>query len=495
MTLRRKMVNQIIVMVVAVLLIGGASLWGLTGLTAEFDAAIRGYEELRQVFDVEAHVRTGQRLLELSHMGAASAAVELSRAAEKVESTLGRYAAGRPEGDRKTVLRRTIHSSLVEATRLLRVPPEGRQADDLRNADVLMTRTVIHAGQLVAEIQQEIEEKRLDADQRQRATTLTVAGISILVMLSVIAFGILQYRSVMRPLRQLARGVRTVAHGNFEGRVSTDSYAEFAALADDFNRMADELQAVYRDLEQKVATKSRELVRSERLASVGYLAAGVAHEINNPIGIMAGYAEFSLKQLEASREPEHVEEAEKSLRVICEEAFRCKQIVSKLLALARPGDENRKPVSLGDVARNVASIVEGLGEFKNRKLSVQAEPSEKLRVIASEGEMKQIVLNLTLNALEATSGKPNGEVRVDVARRDGWVELSVQDNGKGMSAETVERVFEPFFTEKRGATQPGTGLGLSITHAIVESHGGKISAQSEGVGKGSRFVVQLPPAT
>ncbi len=111
--------------------------------------------------------------------------------------------------------------------------------------------------------------------------------------------------------------------------------------------MASELDELYRDLEQKVAQKSRELVRSERLASVGYLAAGVAHEINNPIGIIAGYAELAMQKLDREASPATVAEARQSLGLICEEAFRCKEIVQKLLSLARPGEESRAGVAGG----------------------------------------------------------------------------------------------------------------------------------------------------
>jgi signal transduction histidine kinase len=114
--------------------------------------------------------------------------------------------------------------------------------------------------------------------------------------------------------------------------------------------------------------------------------------------------------------------------------------------------------------------------------------------MANPTEMKQVFMNLTVNALEA-SASSSGRVRIG-GRRDGeWVELFVEDNGKGMTPEMVERVFEPFFTAKRGAGEPGTGLGLSITHAIVESHGGRIAAESRGPGKGSRFIVRLPAKT
>jgi signal transduction histidine kinase len=114
-----------------------------------------------------------------------------------------------------------------------------------------------------------------------------------------------------------------------------------------------------------------------------------------------------------------------------------------------------------------------------------------LTVFGSVSEIKQVLVNLMVNALEAV-GPSEGRVRLEGRRNNGWVELSVIDNGRGMPADVIEHVFEPFYTAKRGTGDPGTGLGLSISHAIVESHGGQVIAQSEGVGKGSRFTVRLP---
>src|SRR4029077_3174337 len=128
------------------------------------------------------------------------------------------------------------------------------------------------------------------------------------------------------PLRTLGQAVRAVAAGRFGSPIDEAGDREFALLARDFNRMATDLEELYRHLEQKVQIKSRELVRSERLASVGFLAAGVAHEIHNPLGIITGYGERALRQLEQQPESPEVRNAIKAITVMCEEAFRCKQI-------------------------------------------------------------------------------------------------------------------------------------------------------------------------
>jgi signal transduction histidine kinase len=334
---------------------------------------------------------------------------------------------------------------------------------------------------------------------------------SIAWLLVVLAVSVLihyrQYRVLVRPLVWLRDEMKTSAGREFQplpepaGGVD----AEYRELAQHYNSLARELSGLYRDLEKKVVARSRELVRSERLASVGYLAAGVAHEINNPLSVISGYAELSIKSLrrmvemeggefdEASArlEAETLVEALEAQRVILDESFRCKEITSRLLSLSRGGSNLRQPIALDDVARQVVTLTRGLRQFRDRSVSVAESSGGDLTVVANLTEIKQVLLNLTVNALEAVS-PAGGEVRVKVSRAGEWIEVSVQDNGKGMSSEMLDQVFEPFFTAKRGAGEPGTGLGLSITHAIVEAHGGEIRAESAGPGLGSRFTVRLP---
>jgi signal transduction histidine kinase len=305
----------------------------------------------------------------------------------------------------------------------------------------------------------------------------------------------------------------------YQTEVSTGNVdREFRDVAGLFNGLARELADLYRDLEAKVVARSRELVRSERLASVGFLAAGVAHEINNPLTVIAGYAELAAKALsrvmngvgdsggngtadhaqdhrlsdaEAEAEAEALASALESQGIIRDEAFRCKEITSRLLSLARGGSDARETLRIDDVARQVAVLTKGLTRYRDRRVVADFDSSDVLEVIANVTEMKQVLLNLTVNALEAVPPQ-RGEVRLTGRRSGEWVEVAVEDNGKGMTADTLQNVFEPFFTNKRGAGDPGTGLGLSITHAIVENHGGRIRAESAGAGRGSRFSILLP---
>ena len=279
-----------------------------------------------------------------------------------------------------------------------------------------------------------------------------------------------------------------------------------------------------------VAAKSRELVRSERLASVGYLAAGVAHEINNPLNIMSGYAELTIKRLRRLAATESDAEVIQHLSIIRSEAFRCKEITQKLLSLAKGNGDTREVLSLSDAVLEVVTLVRGLKSMRSKQLLVTIPSGEPLLVLANLTEIKQVLLNVIINAIEAVPdqvGKiqiegraaPSRSLRYseepdssssDPALRStsetglradnqktpptDWIELSVSDNGRGMSRETIDRIFEPFFTNKRGAGEPGTGLGLSISHAITTDHGGEIIAASGGLNLGSRFVIRMPMA-
>jgi|GEM_PF-1080481 len=330
-------------------------------------------------------------------------------------------------------------------------------------------------------------------DQVQRRIAALRWRLSLLggfIIVGAIALGVWQHRGVMRPLSRLAAGVRELAAGRFDRRVSERGPAELAALAAEFNQMTDRLRQFYENLEQQVRDKSRQLAQAERLASVGYLAAGVAHEINNPLGIIAAHAELALRKMKND------DPAAPAMRVVVEEAFRCKQITQRLLSLSR-GSRERRPVSLKALAEQTVGMVRQLPRAAGQSLRVEL--TDPLNVSADASEIKQVLLNLLLNALDAC---PPGGGRVTITgRRDGArVELRITDNGRGMNPATLAKVFEPFYTAPGssypGSSErphlPGTGLGLSISHAIITEHAGELIAHSEGEGQGATFTLRLP---
>ena len=248
--------------------------------------------------------------------------------------------------------------------------------------------------------------------------------------------------------------------------------------------------ALQHTLDQLVETQHR-LTESEKQVSLGMLAAGVAHEINNPLSIISGYAEMAQKWLRGEPDADRRAEAVVALETIRQEAFRCRGITDQLLSLSRHGAEQREPLPLEPVVSEVCRLVEGLSRYRDRTIVVENTLPDHVRVMGSEPELKQVMLNLVVNALEATEPW-TGEIHVGLARSNGVARVTVADNGRGLSAESLQKVFEPFVTFRRQGGRRGLGLGLSISHAIIDRHGGRIVAASDGPGRGSAFTIELP---
>jgi two-component system NtrC family sensor kinase len=517
MTLRRKLLLVNAALLVCCVAVAGASLWGLLLQRGHVRGSLRMYAALQRVESAELKVVAAKARLSEAGVGAAALESDILPQLRSAQQDLKTYRALLGMYDRvlpaevtdsqQAEVKQKTKAALARFASLLAsleaAPASGAATGAAPAAPVRDLSAASHqADQLTAELANLlrvcngfVEQTELASEHDLRPALFAVGALAVLVPLAALVASLWQYGRIMMPLNRLRLWSRRIAGGDFSESLQPTGDREIVELGQDFNQMASELRAFYRQLEEMVAAKSRELVRSERLASVGYLAAGVAHEINNPLGIMSGYAELSLKRLRRLPEQELVSEVLNWQGVIREEAFRCKQITGKLLSLAKGGSEGREAVSLTRVASDVAIMVRGLRSFRGRSLHVAIDPSDPLEVHANVTELKQVMLNLTVNALEAVS-PGTGEVVVDARRehdrdRD-WIEVIITDNGRGMGPETIERIFEPFYTDKRGAGEPGTGLGLSITHAIVADHGGEIRAQSDGPGKGSRFTIRLP---
>ena len=223
---------------------------------------------------------------------------------------------------------------------------------------------------------------------------------------------------------------------------------------------------------------------------MGFLAAGVAHEINNPLASIAMCAESLESRVDDCIAAEHPDRELVSnyLRMIQSEAFRCKEITEKLLDFSRIGDVQRHHHELGEIVQSVIDMIRHLGKYHGKQ--IEFTPHEPVLVEVNPQELKQVVLNLLTNALDSVDA--GGVVRAEVSAEQGEAVLQVVDNGCGMTPEVLDHLFEPFFTRRRGGQ--GTGLGLSITYRIIADHQGTIEAKSDGPGNGSRFIVRLPLA-
>jgi two-component system NtrC family sensor kinase len=311
-------------------------------------------------------------------------------------------------------------------------------------------------------------------------------GVLVVSLLLVLAR--LTYKWIFRPIKQLHRAVQRVGQVDLSHRIELRTGDEMQELAEAFNDMTSRLEEVYRDLERQVEQRGRQLVRSEQLASVGFLAAGVAHEINNPlasISLGAEALERRLRGMLPSGTPD-ADHAWRFLTMIQTEAFRCKGITEKLLDFSRLRDQERQPYSLSSLVADVIDMVQHMGRYREKQI-VLASTSDVVAQVNPQ-EIKQVILNLVVNALD--SMEPGGMLQIDVTDEAGHAVLVFSDDGCGMTPEILRNIFEPFFTRWRSGK--GTGLGLSISHRIISDHHGQIEATSGGPGKGSRFTVRLP---
>ena len=322
----------------------------------------------------------------------------------------------------------------------------------------------------------------------------SVSAICLLVLLMR-----LFYLWIFQPLQLLIDGSRYVARGNFQHRVQLGTQDEMSELSQAMNAMTSRFQAIRDDLDLQVELRTKQAVRSEQLASVGFLAAGVAHEINNPLASIALCAESLemrlhdiIQQDDVKSDDHHNQEitvTRNYLRMIQDEAFRCKQITENLLDFSRKGDSDRSTTDLGELVQGVIDMVGHVGKYKERRIRFHAD--EPIMAPMHPQEMKQVVLNIITNALESTV--QGGTVDVEVKRTDDHALLLVTDDGCGMTDEVLQHLFDPFFTKRRDGK--GTGLGLSISFRIVSEHGGNIDVSSDGPGSGAQFCVSLPLST
>lgn len=284
-----------------------------------------------------------------------------------------------------------------------------------------------------------------------------------------VIFGRRLWQSFSAPLASLERVAERVTAGDRNARVGPLAAQELAMVGDAFNRMLDALQRAEADV-----------VASERLAAIGRVAAGVAHEINNPIAVIRGY-------VKTMRHDAPSEQLRDELRILDEEAMACQRIAEDLLTYARSPATEPQPV---DAAELIKDAVERCESVPSRRLpgesaaavEVDAEP---VTISVDPLRIRQVVVNLLTNAREATEGEE--PIRIVGRRLDDGYRIEVLDRGTGISEEGKVHLFEPFFTTRRD----GTGLGLAVCYGLVTAHGGKIHAEPRP-GGGSRFMIDLP---
>lgn len=378
-----------------------------------------------------------------------------------------------PEGIESTAGARFVTRQLPAGGRILcvEVPAFGPTGETVLTARYIFSYNSVD--QRIAEV---------------RTHFLRILLISIVVSFLLVA---VVARRVVGPIRELNRGVVAVSRGDLQTRMQVAGGDEISTLARAFNAMAESLAMSRTELTNKNVAleyanlelrKMQEgLVRAERLAATGQLAAGVSHEIDNPVGIILGLAELMLEDTPAT-DPRHDD-----LLTIIEECKRCRRITGGLLGFARSSAGEFGKVDLVTLVADLLDSIRPQKLFKNLDIVYSSAPIPLVRV--DEDQIRQVLINLCLNAAQAMAGI--GRLELRVFREEIMAVVEVRDNGPGIPVALKEKVFEPFFSTKgRGE---GTGLGLSICRKLIEDHGGRLTVE-DSAGQGACFRISLPLA-
>jgi len=338
---------------------------------------------------------------------------------------------------------------------------------------------------------------------------------AILLMLVVLALTILMLtffaRAVTEPIKLLVQATDLVSRGDLSRRVDITHHDEIGHLANTFNKMIEslkqsrnEIEEYNRTLEQKIVERTLELeqaqaqlIQSEKMSAIGQLAAGVAHELNNPLGGILGYSQFALekmrKNISEKTDSKDIDRYCRYLADIESQARRCKSIVQNLLRFSRASYITEfEEIDINKIIEDTITFVEHQLHMNQIELKLELDPNLPA-IHGNAGQLQQVFTNLVINAMHASP--PESEIRISsryspaVGEFGGAVELLFVDQGTGIEPENIKKIFEPFFTTKE--VGKGTGLGLSVSYGIIKSHGGEIRVDSI-LGKGTTFSVILP---
>jgi two-component system NtrC family sensor kinase len=282
---------------------------------------------------------------------------------------------------------------------------------------------------------------------------------------------------LMRPIGRIMAMSRRVIAGDFSARVGIRPSGEMGVLCQAVDDMADALAQRESQLQQAVR---QQVTRAEKLASIGRLAAGVAHEINNPLTGVLTFAHLLREK------PSMEEQDQQDLDLIIHETTRAADIVRGLLEFARERAPLMEPLDLNDVVRRTVRLIANQKKFEHVVIAEDLRP-DLPEVRGDMNQLQQVLLNLSLNACAAMP--QGGTLTIRTTSADSQVILEVRDTGCGIKEEHLDRIFEPFFTTQEPGK--GTGLGLSVTYGIIEQHGGELKVHSRE-GEGSTFTIHLP---
>ena len=318
------------------------------------------------------------------------------------------------------------------------------------------------------------------ADVRRRAITVFI-GITLAGVLVAIVMGWLFTSLVMRPVSHLIRASAEISSGNFSPDIGPISKDDIGQLQQKFLTMADALKD--REERQKAESETR-LIQSEKQASVGKLAAGVAHEINNPLTAVLTFAHLILRRKDLP------DEVRTDLGTVVAQTERVRGIVRSLLDFSRQTELNPETIDINSLIADSVKLMENQALIKGVQLSFLKEDNLPFLTL-DRNQFQSVLINMIINALDATHA--DGKIEIETSRtgigNDTGVEIRITDTGSGISPDHMDQLFDPFFTTK--AVGKGTGLGLAVSAGIIQRHGGSIKVKSK-LDSGTTFTIWLP---
>ena len=342
---------------------------------------------------------------------------------------------------------------------------------------------------------------RADTQLAEGSRRMLVYTLLAMLVIAVLSWVFIE-RFLGEPLKALKAGTEHLAEGNLGYQIEAQSHDELGDLAGSFNSMSlqlrdanEEIVAWARTLEDRVEQKTialrrahDQMLHAEKMASIGKMAAVVAHEINNPLSGILTYAKLLRRWLDHPESDDaHREEAQRCLDLIAAESRRCGDLVKNLLTFSRTSPMNPEPTDLGLVVDRLVRLVQHKLEMTSIQLHLDL-ASDLPRVYCDPAQIEQVLLALVMNAIDAMPRGGNLWLNMRPKATD-QIEIQVRDDGCGIPPEILPRIFEPFLTTKEG--EHGVGLGLAISQSIIERHRGHIEVQSE-VGHGTTFTIKLP---
>ncbi len=329
-------------------------------------------------------------------------------------------------------------------------------------------------------------------DAAGKSQRLILFYVILTLVILVVFASILLSRTIARPIDELVRVTEAIADGDMNQRVKVRRLNEIGLLAESLNRMAGKLREGRDVLEDNIRTlraahndlkkAQDEVIRAEKMASVGRLAAGLAHEIGNPVGAILGYTNILQKEANEEDQADYLARIEMEVQ-------RINRIVRGLLDYARPGEFKPIEVNVNDIIKSSLDLVSSQKGFE--RIEVKTHLTDIPMAKADPHQLQQVLINLFINASDAMpeGGRLTVETEVRSQESGEFLDISVADTGTGMDDEDMKKIFDPFYTTKEPGK--GTGLGLAICQRIIESFGGTIEVESRK-GEGSEFKILLP---